>query len=188
MKKFFIFAAILVVAANLYFRLTSKGDIRTPYYEFKNLIGTASLETYRDNEFGYTIEYPDIFQQEPQQEGDSSGHTRFTYRNEANIILETYVMKNPSASIKACADSLTQQLHATQTIFSKRRSEHGSAFVLTGHVYENDVRINGYNYYAKFIKSGKTLFVYSLTYPDSYKPALSRLFNLIDNWRILGTY
>lgn len=188
MKKFFIFAAILVVAANLYFRLTYKGDIRTPYYEFKNLIGTASLETYRDNEFGYTIEYPDIFQQEPQQEDGTLGRTRFAYRNEANIILETYVTKNQGQSIKACADSLTQQLHATQTIFPKRRSERGSAFVLTGHVYENDVRINGYSYYAKFIKSGKTIFVYSLTYPDSYKPAMPRLFNLIDNWRILGTY
>ena len=55
MKKFFIIAVILVIAANVYYSLTYKGDIRTPYYEFKTRIGTAPLKTYRDTDFGYTI-------------------------------------------------------------------------------------------------------------------------------------
>ena len=38
----------------------------------------------------------------------------------------------------------------------------------------------------KFIMSGKMLFVYSLTYPDTYKPALPRLFKLIDDCKVLG--
>jgi len=32
------------------------------------------------------------------------------------------------------------------------------------------------------------LFVYSLTYPDSYKPAMPRLLKLIEDWRVLGAY
>lgn len=39
MKKFFIFAALLIIVCNIYYHLTYKGDIRTPYYEFKTRIG-----------------------------------------------------------------------------------------------------------------------------------------------------
>lgn len=55
-----------------------------------------------------------------------------------------------------------------------------SSFLLAGPVYENGVRMKGYSHYDKFIKSGKLLFVYSLTYPDDYKPAMSKLFHLIE--------
>ena len=48
--------------------------------------------------------------------------------------------------------------------------------------------VDGYSHYDKFIKSGRILFVYSLTYPDSYKPAMPRLFKLIDDWKVLGAY
>ena len=41
---------------------------------------------------------------------------------------------------------------------------------------EFKTRIDGYSHYDKFIKSGKMLFAYPLTYPDSYKPAMPRLF------------
>ena len=48
--------------------------------------------------------------------------------------------------------------------------------------------MKGYSHYDKFIKSGKLLFVYSLTYPDDYKPAMSKLFHQIGNWKIVGAY
>lgn len=63
-----------------------------------------------------------------------------------------------------------------------------SSFLLAGPVYENGVRMKGYSHYDKFIKSGKLLFVYSLTYPDDYKPAMFKLFHLIENWKIVGAY
>ena len=181
MKKFFIIAAILVMLANVYYSLTYKGDIRTPYYEFKTRIGTAPLKTYRDTDFGYTVSYPCMFQQEDKQGDEYLGHARFVYSDSANIILESYVTPNYSPNLQACADSLAEKLHCDKTL-------QNSAFLLSGPVYENGVRIDGYSHYDKFIKSGKMLFVYSLTYPDSYKPAMPRLFHLIEDWKVLGAY
>lgn len=197
MKKFFIIAVILVIAANVYYSLTYKGDIRTPYYEFKTRIGTAPLKTYRDTDFGYTISYPCKFQQEYKQGDEYSGHARFVYSDSANIILESYVTPNYSPNLQACADSLAEKLHSDRIMISNKKtgkssskqdSQQDSAFLLAGPVYENGVRIDGYSHYDKFIKSGKMLFVYSLTYPDSYKPAMPRLFHLIEDWKVLGAY
>lgn len=193
MKKFFIIAVILVMAANVYYSLTYKGDIRTPYYEFKTRIGTAPLKTYRDTDFGYTISYPCMFQQEDRQGDEYLGHARFVYSDSANIILESYVTPNYSPNLQACADSLAEKLLSDRIMISKQKagkssSKQDSAFLLAGPVYENGVRIDGYSHYDKFIKSGKMLFVYSLTYPDSYKPAMPRLFHLIEDWKVLGAY
>lgn len=193
MKKFFIIAVILVMAANVYYSLTYKGDIRTPYYEFKTRIGTAPLKTYRDTDFGYTISYPCMFQQEDKQGDEYLGHARFVYSDSANIILESYVTPNYSSNLQACADSLAEKLLSDRIMISKQKagkssSKQDSAFLLAGPVYENGVRIDGYSHYDKFIKSGKMLFVYSLTYPDSYKPAMPRLFHLIEDWKVLGAY
>lgn len=183
MKKFFIFSALLIIVCNIYYHLTYKGDIRTPYYEFKTRIGTAPLKTYRDTDFGYTISYPCMFQQEDKQGEEYLGHARFVYSDSANIILESYVTPNYSSNLQACADSLAEKLHSTPTMLTKKQD---SAFLLSGPVYENDVRVDGYSHHDKFIKSGKILFVYSLTYPDSYKSAMPRLFHLIENWKVLG--
>ena len=197
MKKFFIIAALLIVACNLYYRITYKGDIRTPYYEFKTRIGTAPLKTYRDTDFGYTVSYPCIFRQEDNQGDEYLGHARFVYSDSANIILESYVTPNYSPNLQACADSLAEKLHCDRIMISKKKASKSSstqsphqdsAFLLSGPVYENDVRVDGYSHYDKFIKSGKMLFVYSLTYPDSYKPAMPRLFHLIENWKVLGAF
>ena len=90
---------------------------------------------------------------------------------------------NYSNTLQACADSLAQKLHSERTMQASNK-----AFILSGPVYENGVRVDGYSHYDKFIKSGRILFVYSLTYPDSYKPAMPRLFKLIDDWKVLGAY
>lgn len=181
MKKIFIFAIILIMVANLYCHLHHMGDTRTPYSEFKDRIGMAPMKEYHDSDFGYSIRYPCFFQQEEKTQDDFLGHARFSYTNHTNIVLESYVTKNLSKDLTSCADSLAQVLHADKTLHPAH-----SAFILSGPVYENGVRVDGYSHYDKFIKSGRMLFVYSLTYPDTYKPALPRLFKLIDDWRVLG--
>lgn len=183
MKKIFIIAIILIVATNLYFYVTHTGDDRTPYSDFRDRIGIAPMKEYQDPTFGFTVKYPCFFHQEEKQEDDYQGHARFCYSKDVNIILESYVTRNLSPNLHACADSLAQELHAEKT-----KKDEDSAFILSGPVYENGVRIDGYSHYDKFIKSGKLLFVYSLSYPDSYKPTLPRLFQLIEDWKVLGAY
>lgn len=181
MKKIFIFAIILIVAVNFYCHLHHMGDTRTPYSEFQTRIGMAPMKEYHDSDFGYSIQYPCFFQQEEKTQDDFLGHARFSYTDHTNIVLESYVTKNQSKDLTSCADSLAQVLHADKTLHPAH-----AAFILSGPVYENGVRMDGYSHYDKFIKSGRMLFVYSLTYPDTYKPALPRLFKLIDDWKVLG--
>ena len=138
---------------------------------------------HNDPDFGYVIKYPYFFQQEDTSVSGYQGYARFSFTNHANIILESYVTPNYSNTLQACADSLAQKLHSERTMQASNK-----AFILSGPVYENGVRVDGYSHYDKFIKSGRILFVYSLTYPDSYKPAMPRLFKLIDDWKVLGAY
>lgn len=182
MKKIFIIAIVIIMAVNFYCNVTYKGDQITPYYKFKDRIGMAPMKEYHDPTFGYTIKYPCFFQQEDTSSSDYQGYARFSYTDKANVVLESYVTRNHSSNLQTCADSLAMKLHADKTV------RKDSAFILSGPVYENDVRIDGYSHYDKFIKSGKMLFVYSLTYPDSYKPALERLFRQIEDWRVLGAF
>ena len=125
------------------------------------------MKEYNDPDFGYVIKYPCFFQQEDTSVSGYQGYARFSFTNHANIILESYVTPNYSNTLQACADSLAQKLHSERTMQASNK-----AFILSGPVYENGVRVDGYSHYDKFIKSGRILFVYSLTYPDSYKPAM----------------
>ncbi len=181
MKKIFLIAIVLLMVTNFIINVSHemKKEQRTPVSEFKTKVEMAPMKEYRDPDFGYTVKYPCFFQQEDTSLSQYQGYARFSYTDHTNIILESYVTPNYSSTLQACADSLAQKLHADKTM-------HDSAFLLSGPVYENGVRMDGYSHYDKFIKSGKLLFVYSLTYPDSYKPALRRLFKLIDDWKVLG--
>ena len=192
MKKFFILAAILVVTFNVYCHLAHPEDNRTPYTEFRDRIGIAPMKEYRDSCFGYCVKYPYFFRKEEDTKGDFLGHARFSYTQNVNIVLESYVTRDLSPSLRSCADSLALRLHAERRILASAGSKtsgdkrEDSSFILYGPVYENNVRIDGYSHYDKFIKSGRMLFVYSLTYPNNYEHGLTRLFNLVKDWKVLG--
>lgn len=173
MKKIIIITFLLVLAGAI-INIVRTGDKRTTYSGLKTALGMAHIKTYQDTVFGYTVGYPDFFQVE-EVDGDAMekaegsdaipnhcmSYARFAFRREVNVVLETYVLMDANDSIK------------TKGIISEP-------------IYENGVRIDGYSRYAKYIRSGKSVFVYSLTYPDNYKPILGRLFQLIDEWKVLG--
>ena len=182
MKKIFLIAVVLLMMINFiinYHHEVTK-EQQTPMADFKTKVEMAPMKEYNDPDFGYVVKYPCFFQQEDTSVSGYQGYARFSFTNHANIILESYVTPNYSNTLQACADSLAKKLHSERTMQASNK-----AFILSGPVYENGVRVDGYD---KFIKSGRILFVYSLTYPDSYKPAMPRLFKLIDDWKVLGAY
>lgn len=185
MKKIFLIAVVLLMMINFIINYQHEvtKEKHTPMTDFKTKVEMAPMKEYNDPDFGYVIKYPCFFQQEDTSLSGYQGYARFSFTNHANIILESYVTPNYSNTLQACADSLAQKLHSERTMQASNK-----AFILSGPVYENGVRVDGYSHYDKFIKSGRILFVYSLTYPDSYKPAMPRLFKLIDDWKVLGAY
>ncbi len=181
MKKIFIVAIVLVVSFHIYCKITHGGDSRTPFSEFSERIKAAPMKEYQDPDFGYVVSYPCFFQKEDSLPDACRGYARFSFSGQANVVLESYVTENRSSDLLSCADSLAKILHAAKTMDE-------SSFILSGPVYENGMRIDGYSHYDKFVKSGRMLFVYSLVYPDSYKPGMGRLFALIDHWKVVGAY
>ena len=99
MKKIFIVAAVVLVAFNLYFRITHNGDRRTPYSEFKTRIDMAPMREYHDPDFG---------------------HARFSFTDHANVVLESYVTQNRSHDLASCADSLARKLHSKRTMIPSK--------------------------------------------------------------------
>lgn len=181
MKKIFMVVIAVVLLFHLYCEITHGSDSRTPFSEFSERIRATPMTEYQDPDFGYVVKYPSFFQREDTPSGENHGYARFSFSDHANVALESCVTTNRSRDLQACADSMARMFHAARTLRS-------SSFILSGPVYENGVRIDGYSRYAKFVKSGRMLFVYSLTYPDSYKSAMGRLFGLIDDWKVIGAY
>ena len=94
------------------------------------------------------------------------------------MVLEGYTLSNQGMSDKEAKDSLAHILHAT------KQKQGKYYFILSGPQYEDGSPIEGYSYYAKFIRHDNRWFVYSMVYPNRYHDALTRLFKEIDDWLI----
>lgn len=177
-KAVFLFIAIIVAAAGfdkLYPLFTVKTDVEL----FRQNLIYAEMREYRSPDYDYIIRVPSFFSAQPDPYSDAQGHLRFVYTDLwATVVLEGYAMDNQGQSMDEGADSLARALHATH----RRR---GKDFViLSGPQYEGDSRVDGYSYYAKFVRNGHFWFVYTMVYPDNYKDALARLFREINDWEV----
>lgn len=136
---------------------------------------------YKDEDFGYTIRYPSFFSDGKieDSEANDEGRARFVYYEEgATMVIEGYAIRNNGMSLKEGMDSLGEALHATD------RRLGNNSFTLSGPQYEEGRPISGYSYYSKFVAHRKLWFVYTMVFPDTYRPALSRMFKEIDGWQV----
>ena len=178
MRKFFIILVLLLLFLNIAVHVFH-GDEPTPQSVFKEQIDACPMKYYCSPTYGYNIAYPSFFH----KEDGETGHARFLFTYNTNIIVETYVMPAPFRSTRACAFALADSLNARPQFLSSPNE-----FILSGRVYENGQPTDGYSHYTKYVKSGRILFVYSLIYPEDYRPALTRMFRTIRSWTVPGAY
>ena len=140
MKKIFLIAVVLLMMINfiINYHHEATKEQHTPMADFKTKVEMAPMKEYNDPDFGYVVKYPCFFQQEDTSVSGYQGYARFSFTNHANIILESYVTPNYSNTLQACADSLAQKLHSERTMQASNK-----AFILSGPVYENGVRVDG---------------------------------------------
>lgn len=139
------------------------------------LINDAPMKTYCDSFYGYCILYPEFFSKEVADEG----FVRLGYWNNERFVIECSVLKAPDTSpVKVKMKELATQLHAEDQQLLR------DSFILSGPVYENGNKIEGYRYYAKYVRNQKLWFSYTLFYPESCKSALTRLLRQIDRWEV----
>ncbi len=139
----------------------------------------ADLLTYTDGLFGYSAAYPACFRRDLNYSSSGRGGARFCYYSWTNIALECYVARAVSTDNVAVCDirCLGRLLHA------RPKSADGGAYILSGPLYEDGTRIDGYAHYTKCVRKGKLWFCYALSYPEEYRDSLGRLFALIDRWQ-----
>ncbi len=146
---------------------------------FGDELAIAPMKTYQDKDFGFTVRYPSFFIKQPDSLNDYIGYARFSYADHwANIILESYVAKNYSRTLRLGMDSFTKALHATRHHLGK------NYFILSGPQYENGSYVDGYSFYSKYVSNGKLWFVYTMVYPNSYHNYIGRLFYEIKQWTV----
>lgn len=191
MKIFFIAFATLVFLVNAAVMILSNDVPPTAIKTFKEQLDIAPFYEYQHPIYGYSISYPCFFHKEEMEPNDNN-HIRFRFDDDTNIIIESYVINAPSNDISKCAETLATKQHAESKIITSsnihQRTDTANSFIITGVAYENGTPSDGYRIHSKYIKSGKLLFVLSLIYPEKYKNALSRLFHIINEWKIIGAY
>ena len=173
-KAIFTFIAIIIVAVCIDW-IDACSEERTDEEIFKRNLTFAEMYEYKDSTYDFAIRYPSFFSQQP----NDAGRARFCYADQwATVVLEGYTLSNQGMSDKEAKDSLAHVLHAT------KQKQGKYYFILSGPQYEDGSPIEGYSYYAKFIRHDNRWFVYSMVYPDRYHDALTRLFKEIDDWLI----
>ena len=175
---FALFTFIIISIAASFFKAD---ETRTPYTLFHERIGRAALCEYVDPEFGYTLSYPCFFQQENvDDDNNRRGCARFAYRDNTNIIIDTCVIM-PCEAAHIMAKNAKQKRKRTGGTAANLKS-----FIRSEPVAINGITIPGYSRYSKYIVSGKTLFMISLTYPNDYRPSMSRLLKIVNDWKVIG--
>lgn len=141
----------------------------------KKLVDDAPLASYRDSFYGYTIQYPEFFAQEI----SSRGFVRLGYWDNERFVLECSVLPEPDITpTEIKMNHMAQLLHAEEQELLK------DSFILSGPLYEDGERVEGYRYHAKYVRNCKLWFSYTLFYPESCRESLSRLLHQIEKWEV----
>lgn len=177
-KGIFIFIGVLIVAANIDW-IGSCETERTDVELFEHNINHAKMYECKSEDYGFAIGVPSFFSEVPDSLKEDRSRLRFRFNTKwETVVIEGYTIYNEGKSLKEGMDSLAKTLHSTHQKLGNDN------FILSGPQYENGNYIEGYSYYSKFVQNYKLWYVYTMVYPDRYKPALKRMFKEIDEWQV----
>lgn len=175
----FTFIFLFVVVAVTFILLFREKDVKTLPEKLEQAMEFTNMNTYQDSLWGYTVRYPEFFEQIPDSLIDEVGSCQFRFWNGVQIVQTVFVSPNQgSLTAKQGMDSLAIVLHATA-----KRCE-GDTFILSGPLYVDNHEIPGHRFHAKYVGHRKLWFVQSLTYPEDCEKAVARLIKQIDNWNV----
>src|SRR5574344_441240 len=149
---------------------------------FEEMVNTSHLNSYKDSQFGYEVEYPSFLEKAPDSLCEYAGDAKFSFSNYIQIDMETTVTRNEGRDAKNGIGSIARKLHAKVNNVSK------DSFILTGRLDGDDDNVGDSSFYCKYVLKGKLWFAYSLYYPDGYKSSIRRLFRIIDGWEPYREY
>ncbi|MCH4100952.1 MAG: hypothetical protein LKF06_10340 [Prevotella sp.] len=180
LHRFFVLFLSSFILLTTVALLPKGGDTRPFTEKLEDRINDASMETYQDSLFGYTVRYPAFFEQTPDSLIDEPGACRFSYwDNWIQIVQMAFIQSNPrQLTVGQGMNNIGRYLHAT------KESEGKDFFILSGPLYIDGSRINGYRFHAKYVRHRRIWFVLQLTYPGNCSKAVRRIIRQIDEWKV----
>lgn len=178
MRRFIVILFLAFVTVSVFVSQNEGKEISFPD-KLEQVMNTTSMNTYRDDFYGYAIRYPSFFEQVPDSLIKEKGCCQFYFWNVEKIVQTVFVMLNAdNLTLRQGMDVFAKQLHAT----SRRCGS--DSFVLSGPLYVDNERVDGHRFYAKYVQRQKLWFVQFLAYPESCTQAVARLINLINDWQV----
>ncbi len=129
-------------------------------------INRCRMLTWQNPEFGYEISYPEFFEAET----DETGHTRFCFRNETNIVVDSFFVDN------------INKITANATKINRK----GGNIIAEGRYHESGGAVGGYKYHTKAIRQGRQWLAYRIVYEEAYEESVYRIIQAIDRWQPLA--
>lgn len=154
MRKLLPVILLLILAGVLIGVSISDRDERSLPTRFEEGMNFAEYRIYVDPDFSYSFYYPSFFRRE-EDPGLGPGHVRFGFHSEtANMVIECRVLPG-------------------------RVRPHGKS----DQVEEGTVAgVAGYHFLSHFVWRHGRWYVLSLSYPDEYRQAVSRLVYMVKRW------
>lgn len=176
MRKLLFIASCLTLATFFVNILLPSDNVTTRDDILQSTIDKASRK-YCNCDMG-DIPYLSIMERDITRCG--IGHVTFAYNGVSDFELECY------------ADSVRHNYTARLDITQIARRDNASVvrkchdgYILAGDLRDTDgITVQGYNYYRKFICRNGRWIVYGLNYKDTDKPALARLFSIVDSFSV----
>ena len=179
MKRFLFLSILVFIVVMVWVSVYDKEDDLPLSQKLERAMKLTRMNEYQDDDYDYTVRYPSFFEQTPDSLLDK-GCCRFSFWQDSLEIVQTvFVEQNP--------DSLTleQAMHKyASALLATSQQKGNGCFILSGHIRDDDRRMTGRRFYAKFVKHRKLWFVQSLTYPEECEQAVRRLMKEINNWEL----
>lgn len=176
MRKIIVFAFLFIFMAFCVDDIVKKDYPPDMDKRLMEWLNAAPLAEYKDRDFGFVAYYPNVFVKNNDTTDRYFGCSRFDFWQ---LSIECYVVYDRQGrGFKAYMDSIASAMKAD----SCRR--HGDSFIVSSPLYEDGMLVDGFRYYAKYVKGNNVWFVYALHYPAAYRKSLGRLFDLVDRWQV----
>ncbi len=179
MKRYLFLSMLVFIVVMVWVSVYDKEDDLPLSQKLERAIRLTKMKEYHDDDYDYMVRHPSFFEQTPDSLLDK-GCCRFSFWQDSIEIVQTvFVEQNPdSLTIEQAMRKYASDLHATS-----QQKGHGS-FILSGHIFDDNGRITGRCFHAKFVRHRKLWFVQSLTYPEECKQSVKRLTTEIDSWTV----
>ena len=179
MKRFLFLSMSVFIVVMMWVSVYEKEDDLLLSQKLERAMRLTNMREYHDDDYDYTIRYPSFFEQTSDSLLDK-GCCRFSFWQDSLEIVQTAFTEQNTENL-----TLEQAMTKYALDFHVTSQQKGNGFfILSGHILDDNGRISGRCFHAKFVKHRKLWFVQSLTYPEECEQAIQRIIKEIDNWKV----